>query len=87
MELVDMNSLGLFDFLILSVQVGFTLKLFFLICCGLIGKSWIFGIHYWVFESLQHKRVNKTKGGYNSIGRMTVCGTVSSLFEPGYPPS
>jgi len=25
MELVDMNSLGLFDFLILSVQVGFTL--------------------------------------------------------------
>jgi hypothetical protein len=26
MELVDMNSLGLFDFLILSVQVGFTLS-------------------------------------------------------------
>lgn len=25
MELVDMNSLGLFDFKILSVQVGFTL--------------------------------------------------------------
>jgi hypothetical protein len=25
MELVDMNSLGLFNFLILSVQVGFTL--------------------------------------------------------------
>jgi hypothetical protein len=25
MELVDMNSLGLFDFFILSVQVGFTL--------------------------------------------------------------
>jgi hypothetical protein len=26
MELVDMNSLGLFDNYILSVQVGFTLK-------------------------------------------------------------
>ena len=26
MELVDMNSLGLFDIYILSVQVGFTLK-------------------------------------------------------------
>ena len=26
MELVDMNSLGLFDYKILSVQVGFTLK-------------------------------------------------------------
>ena len=26
MELVDMNSLGLFDLKILSVQVGFTLK-------------------------------------------------------------
>lgn len=25
MELVDMNSLGLFDIIILSVQVGFTL--------------------------------------------------------------
>ncbi len=25
-------------------------------------------------------------GGYSSIGRATVCGTVSSLFEPGYPP-
>ena len=27
------------------------------------------------------------KGGYSSIGRTTVCGTVSSLFESGYPPS
>lgn len=26
MELVDMNSLGLFDLKVLSVQVGFTLK-------------------------------------------------------------
>ena len=25
-------------------------------------------------------------GGYSSIGRATVCGTVSSLFKPGYPP-
>ena len=30
MELVDMNSLGLFDFLILSVQVGFTLEVTFM---------------------------------------------------------
>ena len=28
MELVDMNSLGLFDIFILSVQVGFTLLYF-----------------------------------------------------------
>ena len=27
-----------------------------------------------------------TLGGYSSIGRATVCGTVSSLFESGYPP-
>lgn len=27
------------------------------------------------------------KGGYSSIGRTTVCGTVSSLFDSGYPPS
>jgi len=27
MEMVDMNSLGLFDYLILSVQVGFTLQI------------------------------------------------------------
>lgn len=33
-----------------------------------------------------HPYIEKRKGGYNSIGRMTVCGTVSSLFEPGYPP-
>lgn len=26
------------------------------------------------------------KGGYSSIGRATVCGTVSFLFESGYPP-
>jgi hypothetical protein len=26
------------------------------------------------------------KGRYSSIGRATVCGTVSSLFESGYPP-
>ena len=25
-------------------------------------------------------------GGYSSIGRTTVCGTVSSLFDSGYPP-
>ena len=28
----------------------------------------------------------KIKGGYSSIGRTTVCGTVSSLFKSGYPP-
>jgi hypothetical protein len=44
MELVDMNSLGLFDFKILSVQVGFTLNIVenvnnIFICCRLIGKS------------------------------------------------
>ena len=66
------------------------------ICCRLTGKSWIFGIYYWVFESLQHKvklfvfiwhiqQINNT-GGYSSIGRATVCGTVNSLFDPGYPP-
>ena len=29
---------------------------------------------------------NLYKGGYSSIGRATVCGTVSFLFESGYPP-
>lgn len=33
-----------------------------------------------MFESLQHK------GGCSSIGRTTVCGTVSFLFKSGYPP-
>ena len=27
-----------------------------------------------------------TLGGYSSIGRTTVCGTVSFLFKSGYPP-
>lgn len=27
------------------------------------------------------------KGGYSSIGRTTVCGTVSFLFKSGYTPS
>ena len=35
-----------------------------------------------MFESPLHR-----KGGCSSIGRTTVCGTVSSLFDPGYPPS
>ena len=29
---------------------------------------------------------NIYKGGYSSIGRATVCGTVCSLFDSGYPP-
>ena len=28
----------------------------------------------------------KKKGGYSSIGRTTVCGTVSFLFKSGYTP-
>ena len=43
-----------------------------------------------MFESLQHKvELYKIiiKGGYSSIGRATVCGTVGSLFKSGYPPS
>jgi hypothetical protein len=28
----------------------------------------------------------KITGGYSSIGRTAVCGTVSSLFKSGYPP-
>ena len=35
-----------------------------------------------MFESLQHKY----EGGYSSIGRATVCGTVGFLFKPGFPP-
>jgi len=31
-------------------------------------------------------RFFSSKGGYSSIGRATVCGTVSSLFKSGYPP-
>ena len=27
------------------------------------------------------------KGGYSSIGRTAECGTVGSLFDPGYPPN
>ena len=30
--------------------------------------------------------VKNQKGGYSSIGRATVCGTVGSLFKSGYPP-
>ena len=29
---------------------------------------------------------NKKKGGYSSIGRAVVCGTVGSQFKSGYPP-
>lgn len=77
MELVDMNSLGLFDLnLIRSSRIYFIL-----ICCRLMGKSRIFDIYNWVFESPQHK------GGYSSIGRTTVCGIDGSLFKSGYPPA
>ena len=31
--------------------------------------------------------INREIGGCSSIGRATVCGTVRSLFESGYPPS
>jgi hypothetical protein len=48
-----------------------------------MGKSWIFDVYDWVFESLQHKN---NSGGYSSIGRATVCGTESSLFKSEYPP-
>ena len=35
-----------------------------------------------------HPYIEQTiQGGYSSIGRTTVCGTVSSLFDSGYPPS
>jgi hypothetical protein len=30
--------------------------------------------------------VTHIKGGYSSNGRTTECGTVGSLFDPGYPP-
>ena len=34
-----------------------------------------------------HPYIEQTiQGGYSSIGRTTVCGTVSSLFDSGYPP-
>ena len=33
-----------------------------------------------------HPYIEKTYGGYSSIGRTTVCGTVCFLFESGYPP-
>ena len=32
------------------------------------------------------RRLKNNIGGYSSIGRATVCGTVSFLFESGYPP-
>jgi hypothetical protein len=30
--------------------------------------------------------IETKKGGYSSIGRAAVCGTVSSQFKSGYPP-
>ena len=37
-------------------------------------------------ECSNHSIWGVIKGRYSSIGRATVCGTVSSLFESGYPP-
>ena len=37
-------------------------------------------------KSKKYSTIYKTEGGYSSIGRTTVCGTVRSLFESGYPP-
>ena len=42
-------------------------------------KKWY--IYIYIYPFFIHK-----KGGYSSIGRTTVCGIVSSLFNPGYPP-
>lgn len=39
-----------------------------------------------MFESSQDKGYFGSKGGYSSIGRAAVCGTVCSLFKSGYPP-
>ena len=33
-----------------------------------------------------HPYIETIWGGCSSIGRTTVCGTVSSLFKSGYPP-
>ena len=63
------------------------ITLIFIVCCRLMvsHKFLVFtygcSIHpnidiLWIFF----------KGGYSSIGRTTVCGTVSSLFNSGYPP-
>lgn len=35
---------------------------------------------------LEEKKYETKKGGYSSIGRAAVCGTVSSQFKSGYPP-
>ena len=38
-------------------------------------------------ECSNHSNIrNSYLGGYSSIGRATVCGTVCSLFDSGYPP-
>ena len=39
------------------------------------------GIHHTSSSLVIHK------GGYSSIGRTAECGTVGSLFKPGYPPN
>ena len=52
-----------------------------------MGNLWIFDVQHWVFESLRDKIIGIYKwGGYSSIGRAIVCGTVSSLFKSEYPP-
>jgi hypothetical protein len=38
------------------------------------------------FLSSAPKLLFTLSGGYSSIGRTTVCGTVRSLFDSGYPP-
>ena len=38
-------------------------------------------------ECSNHSNIIKIKGGYSSIGRAAVCGTVSFLFKSGYPPT
>ena len=46
MELVDMNSLGLFDFLILSVQVGFTLNISYCIIYHIYVYKYVISLLY-----------------------------------------
>ena len=40
---------------------------------------------YFTCEACEACEASNNIDGYSSIGRATVCGTVSSLFEPGYP--
>lgn len=61
-------------------RAGSSLATYIIFWSWLIGRSWIFGVY------CECSNRSSGKGKCNSIGRVTICGIVSSWFKSRYSP-